>query len=441
MNAAVVRSIEPADGGNSSDIIARMQRIGRAARAASAAMSAAGSRSKDQALQTIANLLRGHQHQVIEANGLDLESARRSGVQPALIDRLALDAEAIEQMAVGIEQVTQLTDPVGEIVELKPRPSGIKVGRMRVPLGVIAIIYESRPNVTVDAAALCIKSGNSAILRGGSEAIESNRVLARIVRAGLAEAGLPEDAVQLVDTTDRAAVGALSQMTEFIDLLVPRGGRGLIDRLMRESRVPMLKHLDGICHVYIDSAADIDKAIAIADNAKTQRYGTCNTMETLLVAQSIAPQVLPALGRIFQSKGVELRCCPESRELLQAAGVTGVVDAVEEDWRTEYLAPILSISTLPGVDEAILHINTFGSKHTDAIVTENYATAMRFVREVDSASVIVNASTRFADGYEYGLGAEIGISNDKLHARGPVGLEGLTSLKYVVFGNGEVRSS
>ncbi|MDQ3445538.1 MAG: glutamate-5-semialdehyde dehydrogenase, partial [Pseudomonadota bacterium] len=289
--------------------------------------------------------------------------------------------------------------------------------------------------------ALCIKSGNSAILRGGSEAIESNRVLARIVRAGLVEAGLPADAVLLVDTTDRAAVGALAQMTEFIDLLVPRGGRGLIERLMRESRVPMLKHLDGICHVYIDSAADIDKGIAIADNAKTQRYGTCNTMETLLVAQSIAQEILPALGRIYQSKGVELRCCPESREILEAAGVTNVIDAVEEDWRTEYLAPILSISTLPGVDEAISHINTFGSKHTDAIVTENYATAMRFVREVDSASVIVNASTRFADGYEYGLGAEIGISNDKLHARGPVGLEGLTSLKYVVFGNGEVRSS
>ncbi len=376
-----------------------------------------------------------------QANAIDLERARKSGVQSALLDRLTLDDDAIEQMAVGVEQVVRLPDPIGEITELRPRPSGIKVGRMRVPLGVIAIIYESRPNVTVDAAALCIKSGNSAILRGGSEAIESNRVLARIVREGLVDAGLPVDAVQLVDTTDRAAVGALAQMTEYVDLLVPRGGRGLIERLMRESRVPMLKHLDGICHVYIDGAADIDKAIAIADNAKTQRYGTCNTMETLLVAQSVAAKVLPALGRIYQSKGVELRCCPESREILEAAGVTGVVDAVDEDWRTEYLAPILSISTLPGVDDAISHINTFGSKHTDAIVTENYANAMRFVREVDSASVIVNASTRFADGYEYGLGAEIGISNDKLHARGPVGLEGLTSLKYVVFGNGEVRSS
>ena len=438
MNSAVVRSIEPAD---VSDVIGHVRQIGRAAREASTAMSAAGSRSKDQALLKIAQLLRQYTHQVKHANAIDLERARQGGVQSALLDRLKLDDDAIEQMALGVEQITRLPDPIGEITELRPRPSGIKVGRMRVPLGVIAIVYESRPNVTVDAAALCIKSGNSSILRGGSEAIESNRVLAQIVREGLADAGLPVDALQLVNTTDRAAVGALAQMTEYVDLLVPRGGRGLIERLMRESRVPMLKHLDGICHVYIDGAADIDKAIAIADNAKTQRYGTCNTMETLLVAQSIAATVLPALGRIYQSKGVELRCCPESREILEAAGVTGVVDAVDEDWRTEYLAPILSISTLPGVADAISHINTFGSKHTDAIVTENYATAMRFLREVDSASVIVNASTRFADGYEYGLGAEIGISNDKLHARGPVGLEGLTSLKYVVFGNGEVRTT
>lgn len=438
MNSAVVRSIEAAD---VSDVIGHVRQIGRAAREASAAMSAADSHWKDEALQTIAQLLREHQHRVEQANVLDLERALKSGLHSALLDRLTLDDDSIEQMALGVEQVMRLPDPIGEIIDLRPRPSGIKVGRMRVPLGVIAIVYESRPNVTVDAAALCIKSGNSAILRGGSEAIESNRVLAQIVREGLAAAGLPVDAVQLVDTTDRAAVGALAQMTEYVDLLVPRGGRGLIERLMRESRVPMLKHLDGICHVYIDGAADIDKAIAIADNAKTQRYGTCNTMETLLVAQSIASQVLPALGRIYQSKGVELRCCPESREILEAAGVTGVIDAVDEDWQTEYLAPILSISTLPGVDDAISHINTFGSKHTDAIVTENYTAAMRFVREVDSASVIVNASTRFADGYEYGLGAEIGISNDKLHARGPVGLEGLTSLKYVVFGNGEVRTS
>jgi glutamate-5-semialdehyde dehydrogenase len=438
MNSAVVHSIEPA---NVSDVIGYVRQTGRAARDASPAMSAADSRLKDEALQKIAQLLRKQRLQIKQANALDLARARQSGMQSALLDRLTLDDDAIEQMAQGVEQVARLPDPIGEITELRPRPSGIKVGRMRVPLGVIAIVYESRPNVTVDAAALCIKSGNSAILRGGSEAIESNRMLAQIVRVGLADAGLPVDAVQLIDTTDRAAVGALAQMTEYIDLLVPRGGRGLIERLMRESRVPMLKHLDGICHVYIDGAADVDKAVAIADNAKTQRYGTCNTMETLLVAQSIAARVLPALGRIYQSKGVQLRCCPESRQILEAAGVTGVVDAVDEDWRTEYLAPILSISTLPGVEDAISHINTFGSKHTDAIVTEHYATAMRFVREVDSASVIVNASTRFADGYEYGLGAEIGISNDKLHARGPVGLEGLTSLKYVVFGNGEVRNS
>ena len=441
MNAAVVRPVKSSlQAALDDDVEGHILQMGRTARATSAAMAAAGSGVKDQALQHLARLIREHGGRIKTANTRDLDRARASGVTPALLDRLTLDDDAIEQMALGVEQVVLLPDPIGEITELKPRPSGIKVGRMRVPLGVIAIIYESRPNVTVDAAALCIKSGNAAILRGGSEAIESNRVLADLVRQGLVEAGLPADAVQLVGTTDRAAVGALAQLTEHVDLLVPRGGRGLIERLMRESRVPMLKHLDGICHVYIDSAADIDKAIAIADNAKTQRYGTCNTMETLLVAQSIAPRVLPPLGRIYQAKGVELRCCPESRAILDAAGVAAI-DAIEEDWRTEYLAPILSISTLPGVDEAISHINTFGSRHTDAIVTENHATAMRFVREVDSASVIINASTRFADGFEYGLGAEIGISNDKLHARGPVGLEGLTSLKYVVFGNGEVRSS
>jgi glutamate-5-semialdehyde dehydrogenase len=440
MNAAVVRSIEGSDA-KAADIDAYIRGIGRIAREASSAMASAGSRSKDDALRTVARLIRQRSAQLRTANQLDLDRARAGGVQPALIDRLTLGEDAIEQMATGVEQVVQLPDPIGEIIEMKPRPSGIRVGRMRVPLGVIAIIYESRPNVTVDAAALTIKSGNAAILRGGSEAIESNRVLATLVRDALAAAGLPSDAVQLVDTTDRAAVGALAQLTDHVDLLVPRGGRGLIERLMRESRVPMLKHLDGVCHVYIDGAADERKAIAIADNAKTQRYGTCNTMETLLIAQSIAPRVLPALGRIYQDKGVELRCCPESRAILETAGVPGVIDAVEEDWRTEYLAPILSISTLPGIDEAIAHINTFSSHHTDAIVTEDYATAMRFVREVDSASVLVNASTRFADGFEYGLGAEIGISNDKLHARGPVGLEGLTSLKYVVFGNGEVRGS
>ncbi|MBC8118203.1 MAG: glutamate-5-semialdehyde dehydrogenase [Burkholderiaceae bacterium] len=419
--------------------------IGRTARHASTAMAAADGRAKDQALQRLAHLIRSGRDRIKAANAVDLSRARAADLAPALLDRLTLDDAAIEQMALGLEQVVQLPDPIGEIVEMKPRPSGIKVGRMRVPLGVVAIIYESRPNVTIDAAALCIKSGNAAILRGGSEAIESNRMLGGLIRAALtgndsSSRALPADAIQLIDTTDRAAVGALAQMTEYVDLLVPRGGRGLIERLMRESRVPMLKHLDGICHVYIDGAADLDKAIAIADNAKTQRYGTCNTMETLLVAQSIAARVLPELGRIYRSKGVELRGCPETRAILGAAGVSGVLEASDADWRTEYLAPILSISTVPDVNAAIAHINTFGSRHTDAIVTEDYSAAMRFVREVDSASVIVNASTRFADGFEYGLGAEIGISNDKLHARGPVGLEGLTSLKYVVFGNGEVRT-
>ena len=440
MNSAVVRTLGPV-GSGAADVFEHVRALGQAARTASTRMSAADSRRKDQALQNIAASLRQSRRQVVQTNALDLDRARANGMATALIDRLRLDEAAVDQMAEGVEQVMRLADPIGEITELRPRPSGITVGRMRVPLGVVAIVYESRPNVTIDAAALCIKSGNATILRGGSEAIESNRALARIVREGLAAAGLPADAVQLVETTDRAAVGALAQMTDYVDLLVPRGGRALIERLMQEARVPMLKHLDGVCHVYIDSAANVDKAIAIADNAKTQRYGTCNTMETLLVAQSIAAKVLPPLGHIYRAKGVELRCCPESRDILERAGVTGVVEAVEEDWRTEYLAPILSISTLPGVEEAIAHINTFGSKHTDAIVTENHSAAMQFVREVDSASVIVNASTRFADGSEYGLGAEIGISNDKLHARGPVGLEGLTSLKYVVFGNGEVRTS
>ena len=426
-----------ADDGN---LAATMTAFGKAARVAATSMAIAGSAVKDQALQNAARLIHERRELLKAANRLDVERARRNGLAPAMADRLTLNDRAIAQMVEGLSQVAHLADPVGEIIDIKPRPSGIRVGRMRVPLGVIAIIYESRPNVTVDAAALTIKSGNAAILRGGSEAIETNRLLAGVVREALVEAGLPADAVQVVDSTDRAAVGLLATMPEYIDLLVPRGGRGLIERLMREARVPMLKHLDGVCHVYIDGDANLGKAIAIADNAKTQRYGVCNTMETLLVAQRIAPQVLPPLGRLYQSKGVELRCCPESRAILDAVGIVGVKEATEADWTTEYLAPILSISTLPGVDDAIRHINTYGSHHTDAIVTENWSTAQRFLREVDSASVLVNASTRFADGYEYGLGAEIGISNDKLHARGPVGLEGLTSLKYVVLGNGEIRS-
>jgi glutamate-5-semialdehyde dehydrogenase len=419
-------------------LAAAMTALGQRARAAAAAMAKAGTAAKNDALLKIAAGIRAARPELQAANARDVARARAADLDAAALDRLALSDAAVEQMAVGLAQIAQLPDPIGAISDVRPMPSGIRVGRMRVPLGVIGIIYESRPNVTVDAAGLCIKSGNASILRGGSEAIESNRLLAQIVAEGLQAAGLPRDGVQLVETTDRAAVGLLVTMPEYIDIIVPRGGKGLIERLMRESRVPMIKHLDGICHVYIDGAADVSKAVKIADNAKTQRYGTCNTMETLLVAQSIAPRVLPLLGRIYADKGVELRCSAPAKALLAAAGIAAQ-DATDDDWRTEYLAPILSIATVPGLDAAIDHINTYGSKHTDAIVTEDYAAAMRFLREVDSASVMINASTRFADGFEYGLGAEIGISNDKLHARGPVGLEGLTSLKYVVFGNGEVR--
>ncbi|MBU6494170.1 MAG: glutamate-5-semialdehyde dehydrogenase, partial [Burkholderiales bacterium] len=362
-----------------------------------------------------------------------------NGQDPAFIDRLTLSDKAIATMIEGLRQIAALADPIGEISNLKFRPTGIQVGQMRVPLGVIGIIYESRPNVTIDAAALCLKSGNATILRGGSEAIESNTALAALIQQGLAEAGLPADAVQVVGTTDRAAVGALVTMTEYVDVIVPRGGKSLIARLIDEARVPMIKHLDGICHVYVDDLADLAKARVICDNAKTHRYGTCNTMETLLVAASVAPRFLPEMARAFQAKQVELRCCAASRAVLEAAGIGALVSATDEDWETEYLAPVLALKIVAGLDEAIEHINTHGSAHTDAIVTENYPAAMRFLREVDSASVMVNASTRFADGFEYGLGAEIGISNDKLHARGPVGLEGLTSLKYIVLGSGQVR--
>ncbi len=383
--------------------------------------------------------LRAASASIVEANRRDLERATAAGLAGPLLDRLRLSASGIEKMAAGVEKVTALPDPVGEVSDVRPQPSGLRIGRMRVPLGVIGIIYESRPNVTVDAATLCLKSGNATILRGGSEAIESNRLLARLIGEALAAAGLPATAVQLIDTTDRAAVGLLVTMPENVDIIVPRGGKGLIERLMLESKVPMIKHLDGICHVYIDAEADAAMAVRIADNAKTQRYGTCNTMETLLVAEAIAPRVLPELGRIYADKGVELRGDAASRALLHSAGLE-CSEATEDDWLTEYLAPVLSIRVVAGLDAAIAHINRYGSKHTDAIVTDDHGAAMRFLREVDSASVMVNASTRFADGFEYGLGAEIGISNDKLHARGPVGLEGLTSLKYVVFGHGEVRA-
>ncbi|SAK72695.1 gamma-glutamyl phosphate reductase [Caballeronia fortuita] len=416
-----------------------MTDLGRRARTASRAMARASTAAKNAALDAVANAIERERDALKQANARDLARAREKGHDAAFIDRLTLSDKAIGTMVEGLRQVAALADPIGEISGMKFRPSGIQVGQMRVPLGVIGIIYESRPNVTIDAAALCLKSGNAAILRGGSEALECNAALAKLIGVGLAAAGLPQDAVQVVETADRAAVGKLITMTEFVDVIVPRGGKSLIARLMEEARVPMIKHLDGICHVYVDDRADLAKAAVICDNAKTHRYGTCNTMETLLVARGIAQQALPSLARAFQAKDVELRVDTEARSVLEAAGIAGLVDATEEDWRTEYLAPVLAIKIVADLDEAIAHINEYGSHHTDAIVTEDHDRAMRFLREVDSASVMVNASTRFADGFEFGLGAEIGISNDKLHARGPVGLEGLTSLKYVVLGRGEVR--
>lgn len=419
------------------DIQEYMNHIGRAARKASRAMAKADTSAKNRALELIAAGIRRDSALLTAANQKDLEAARANGLAAAMVDRLTLSEKAIATMAEGLEQIAALPDPIGEISNMKYRPTGIQVGQMRVPLGVIGIIYEARPNVTVDAAGLCIKSGNATILRGGSEAIHCNQALAKLVKEGLSGAGLPAEAVQIVETTDRAAVGALITMPEFVDVIVPRGGKGLIERLMKESKVPMIKHLDGICHVYIDDKADIDKALPVAFNAKCHRYGTCNTMETLLIAREIAPKVLPELAKLYVDKQVELRCDPESLALL--AGYPHLKAATEEDWRTEYLDAILSVKVVANVDEAIDHINTYSSQHTDAIITEDYTRAMKFLREVDSASVMVNASTRFADGFEYGLGAEIGISNDKLHARGPVGLEGLTSLKYLVLGHGEVR--
>jgi len=419
------------------DIKLYMEQLGQKARKASRAMAKADTATRNRALTLIADAIERDADALRAANQKDMDAAAANGLEPAMLDRLALSDKAIATMVEGLRQIVALPDPVGEISGLKFRPTGIQVGQMRVPLGVIGIIYESRPNVTVDAAGLCIKSGNATILRGGSEAIHCNRALARLVKEGLAGAGLPEDGVQVVDTTDRAAVGALITMPQYVDVIVPRGGKSLIARLMAEATVPMIKHLDGICHVYIDAQADLKKALDIAFNAKCHRYGTCNTMETLLVARAVAPQVLPELARLYAAKQVELRADPEALAILQ--GYPHLAAATEEDWATEYLAPILAVKVVAGIDEAMDHINTYSSKHTESIVTENHTDAMRFLREVDSASVMVNASTRFADGFEYGLGAEIGISNDKLHARGPVGLEGLTSLKYVVFGHGEVR--
>ena len=415
-----------------------MQQVGRQARFAARAMARADSATRNRALLLIAAAVERDAALLRDANRLDLDAAGAAGLAPALVERLSLSDSAIASMVEGLRQMVALPDPIGEISNMKFRPSGIQVGQMRVPLGVIGIIYEARPNVTVDAAGLCIKSGNAAILRGGSEAIHCNRALAAIVAEGLLGAGLPAHGVQVVDTVDRAAVGAMITMPHYIDVIVPRGGKGLIARLMEEGTVPMIKHLDGICHVYIDAKADLAKALPIALNAKCHRYGTCNTMETLLVDRAIAATALPQLAALYLEKQVELRADPEAFALLQ--GYPQLVAATADDWSCEYLAPILAVKVVAGIDEAIEHINSWSSHHTDAIITEDYSDALRFLREVDSASVMVNASTRFADGFEYGLGAEIGISNDKLHARGPVGLEGLTSLKYVVFGHGEIRN-
>ena len=417
------------------DIRSTMQGIGRRARLAASAMSRADTAAKNNALLAMASAIEQARETLIEENKKDMDAGRRDGLDAALLDRLLLNDERIADMAEGLRQIAKLPDPVGEITDLNYQPSGIQVGRMRVPLGVIGIIYESRPDVTADAAGLCLKSGNASILRGGSEAIHSNKAIAACIQSGLKSAGLPEDAVQVIETTDRAAVGELITMREYVDVIVPRGGKGLIERLMREATVPMIKHLHGVCHVYIDDTADLDKAVKVAFNAKTQRYGTCNTMETLLVARAVAEKILPVLGKLYAEKGVELRGCAATQKILP-----GIKAATEEDWHTEYLAPILSIRVVEGVDAAIEHIATYGSQHTDSIVTEDLTHAHRFLRQVDSSSVMVNASTRFADGFEYGLGAEIGISTDKLHARGPVGLEGLTSVKFVVFGDGHIRS-
>ena len=416
------------------DIQSYMVTVGKQARAASRLVAKADTATKNRALTLTAKAIERDAARLLTANALDLDAARAKKLDAPLIDRLTLTKKSIADMADGLRQIAQLPDPIGEISELKQQPSGIKVGRMRVPLGVIAIIYESRPNVTADAAGLCLKAGNACILRGGSEALHSNQAIAECVHAGLKAAGLPETAVQVIETTDRAAVGELLRMNEYVDIVVPRGGKSLIERVMQESRIPMIKHLDGVCHVYIDDQADIEKAIGIADNAKTQRLGTCNTMETLLVARGIADRVLPRLAKIYQDKGIELRGDESTRKL-----VPGIKGATEEDWYTEYLAPILAVRVVDDLEQAMEHIARYGSQHTDAIVTEDQQRANRFLREVDSSSVIVNASTRFADGYEYGLGAEIGISTDKLHARGPVGLEGLTSRKWVVYGEGQVR--
>jgi len=421
--------------GTFADVAAYMRGVGEAARAAARVLARADTAAKNRALGAMAAAIRRDEAKLLAANADDVAAARAAGHDAAFVDRLALTPKSIEAMAEGLEQIVALPDPVGEISEMRYRPTGIQVGMMRVPLGVVGIVYESRPNVTADAAGLCLKSGNATILRGGSEATRSNTAIAACVHEGLRAAGLPEAAVQVVATTDRAAVGHLIADEKHVDVVVPRGGKSLTERIAREAKVPVIKHLDGVCHVFVDAAADVDMAVRIADNAKTQRYSPCNTMETLLVHAGIASRVLPPLAAIYAEKGVELRGCERSRALVPA-----MKPATEQDWCEEYLAPILAVRVVDSLDEAIDHIAAYGSQHTDAIVTNDHAAAMRFLREVDSSSVMVNASTRFADGFEFGLGAEIGISTNKLHARGPVGLEGLTSRKWIVLGSGQVRT-
>ena len=418
-----------------SEVKEQMQQLGQRARAASRFMAAAETRAKNAALLATVTAIDAARVALAAANAKDIDAGRAKGLSDAMLDRLELTPKRVDGMIEGLQQVAALADPIGEINDMRYMPSGIQVGRMRVPLGVIGIIYESRPNVTVEAASLCLKSGNACILRGGSEAIYSNTAIAACIRVGLVKAGLPETAVQVVETTDRAAVGELITMPQYIDVIVPRGGKGLIERISKDARIPVIKHLDGVCHVYIDDHADFDKAIRIAVNANTHRYGVCNAMETQLISFTMAEKVMPALVAQYQAAGVELRGCNRARAIM-----SGIAQATEADWYAEYLAPILAIRIVDGLDQAIEHINKYGSQHTDAIVTEDYTRARRFLREVDSSSVMVNASTRFADGFEYGLGAEIGISTDKIHARGPVGLEGLTSQKYVVLGDGHVRT-
>ena len=425
---------------NASNTTELMHTLGQQAQAASRHMARAGAATKVAALQGLARLLRGNLASLQAANELDLARARAAGLAEPMVDRLKLTPKVIETCALGCEQLAAMADMIGEISGLRQMPSGIRVGQMRVPIGVFGMIYESRPNVTIEAASLSIKSGNACILRGGSEAIDSNRALAALVQQALAAAGLPADAVQLVPTTDRAAVGQLITMPQYVDVIIPRGGKGLIERISAEAKVPVIKHLDGNCHTYVDDPCDIDMAVKVADNAKTQKYSPCNASESLLVARGVAAEFLPKIGAIYAAKNVEMRCCPKAKAILSQVAKATLKDATEQDWFEEYLAPIISIKVVADLDQAIAHINHYSSHHTDAILTRNHMHAQRFLREVDSASVMVNASTRFADGFEFGLGAEIGISTDKFHARGPVGIEGLTSLKYVVLGEGEVRN-